>query len=120
MLKAVCWFSAGVTSTIATKLALEEGRGKVDFDIIFFETGNHHEDNKRFIRECEEWFGQKIEVIQNDKYEDAYDVFKKQRYINGPAGAPCTSKMKKDMRFELEKDRNYDFQVMGFEFEKKK
>ena len=37
--KIVCWFSGGVTSTVATKLALERYD---DVEIIFFETGNHH------------------------------------------------------------------------------
>lgn len=119
MKRGACWFSAGITSTVATKIALEECEGKAQIDIYFFETGNHHPDNERYIKECEEWFGQKIEIVRNPKWNSVEHVLSKQRYINGPAGAPCTSRLKKDCRFELEKKINFDFQIFGFEYEKK-
>jgi hypothetical protein len=64
-MKVVSWFSAGITSTIATKLALDK-YGKDNVDIIFFETGSHHPDNTRFIAECEQFiFGKKVIVEQH-------------------------------------------------------
>lgn len=116
--KGVCWFSAGVTSAVATKVVLERCKDQADIDIIFFETGNHHPDDARFIADCEKWYGQEIEIHKNEKYEDAFDVLRKMKYINGPDGAPCTLHMKKNVRFDLEKTRHWDFQVFGFEFQK--
>ena len=49
----IAWFSAGVSSAVATKLS--------NPDIIFY---NHvedmHPDTERFIRDCEAWFGKKV------------------------------------------------------------
>ena len=39
-MKVVCWFSAGITSTIATKAAIDK-YGKDNVEIILFETGAH-------------------------------------------------------------------------------
>ena len=117
-MKIVCWFSAGITSTIATKMTLDK-YGKDNVDIIFFETGSHHLDNARYLKECEDKiFHKKIEIVQNKKYKDVFSVLEK-GYINSPGGAYCTKVLKKDMRFELEKQRNWNHQVFGFEFEKK-
>lgn len=79
--KIVCWFSGGVTSTVATKLALERYE---DVEIIFFETGNHHPDNDRYFAECEKWFGQPIVVLRDEKHEDIYSIFEEKRFINSP------------------------------------
>lgn len=117
-MKIVCWFSAGITSTIATKKTIDLF-GKDNVDIIFFETGSHHTDNARFIAECEDKiFGKKIEIVQHPKYKTVFDVIEK-GYINSPGGAYCTKLLKKDMRFKLEKTRHWDHQVFGFEFDKK-
>jgi hypothetical protein len=116
-MKIVCWFSAGITSTIATKATLDR-YGADNVDIIFFETGSHHPDNDRFLRECEEKiFMKKIQIIQNPKYKNVDEVLAK-GYINSPGGANCTKLLKKDMRFLLEKTNIWDAQVFGFEFEK--
>lgn len=115
--RVVSWFSAGVTSTVATKIALDKF-GKDNVDIIFFETGAHHEDNDRFLKNCEAWFGKPIEIVQNPKYKDLWDVLSR-GYINSPGGAYCTHQLKKAMRWKLEKERDWDHQIFGFEFNKK-
>lgn len=104
MSKIGCWFSAGITSTIATKATLDL-YGKENVDIIFFETGSHHPDNERFLKDCENRiFDKKIEIVQHDKYKSVLDVISK-GYINSPGGAYCTKLLKKDMRFKLERER---------------
>lgn len=115
MEKIVSWFSAGVTSAVATKLALEKFK---NIDIIFFETGAHHPDTERFLQDCEKWYQQDIQIVQNPEYGSLYDVLEK-GYINSPQGAFCTYELKKKMRWELEKEYNYKFQVFGFEYDKK-
>jgi 3'-phosphoadenosine 5'-phosphosulfate sulfotransferase (PAPS reductase)/FAD synthetase len=116
----VCWYSGGVTSTVATKLTLEKYD---EVEIIFFETGNHHPDNKRYFKECEKWFKQSITTLQHEKFGDIYSVFKNRRFINSPYGAPCTQELKKKVRQEWERKvnfkENYAGQIFGFEAEPK-
>lgn len=117
-MKVISWFSGGITSTIATYLALKK-YGKENVDIIFFETGAHHPDNERFFSEVEEkLFEKKIIVRRNKKYVDLWDVLSR-GYINSPNGAYCTHQLKKKVREQIEKITDYDAQVFGFEFEKK-
>tara|TARA_R110000803_G_scaffold157521_1_gene221859 strand:- start:30 stop:869 length:840 start_codon:yes stop_codon:yes gene_type:complete len=114
--RTVSWFSCGAASAVATKLALSEG-GKVT--IAYCEVAEEHPDNKRFLKDCEEWFGQEIIILGNDKYNRSiYEVFEKTRYLVGPAGARCTKELKKTVRlkFELPTDR----QVFGYTVEEQR
>ena len=111
----ISWWSAGVTSTIATKLALE----KYDnVSIYFCETNAHHPDNERFIKDCEKYFGQKINILNNKKW-GSLDKVLDHGYINSPGGAYCTKVLKKDVRIALEKIVDYEHQVFGFEYDPK-
>lgn len=110
------WFSGGVTSTVAIKLAIEAG---FDVDVYYFETGQHHEDHDRFRRDCEKWFGRSIHVLRNKKFSDPIDVIRKSKYVNGPGGARCTLELKKEVRFQLEKIVDFKHQIFGFESDKK-
>lgn len=77
---------------MATKLAIEK-YGTVG--IFYTNPGSEHEDNNRFIAECERWFGQPITILKSSRYKDAMEVCETQRYLSSPNGAPCTSEMKK-------------------------
>lgn len=112
----VAWFSCGVTSAVACRLALEMYE---DVQIYFIETGQHHKDNKRFINDFEKWVGTKVNIIQSAKYKSVFHVIEKTGWINSPWGAECTKKLKKDVRFELEKKLKIDNQIFGFEWDKK-
>lgn len=116
-LKYVCWWSAGVTSAVATKYALDL-YGRENVDIYYFITGAEHDDNERFISECERWYGKHIIQVQSSKFKSPWDVAYKRKYINGVAGAPCTSELKKKIRFYIEEHTDYDHQIFGFEFSK--
>jgi 3'-phosphoadenosine 5'-phosphosulfate sulfotransferase (PAPS reductase)/FAD synthetase len=111
----IAWWSGGVTSAVATKMSLRNG---ADIQIYFCETNQHHQDNARFLKDCEKWFGQKIHVLTNMKWKSVEKVLE-HGYINGPSGAYCTKLLKKDVRIALEKLIDFDFQVFGFEFEPK-
>lgn len=115
-MKGIGWFSGGVTSAVAIKAALEQNKELI---IIYFETGSHHSDHERFVRDCERWYGQKIIKMQDQRFKNHFEVIKKSRYVNGPTGAQCTKILKKDLRFQIEKMMSYDFQVFGFEYEPK-
>lgn len=101
----VSWFSCGAASAIATKLS------KPDV-IAYCETGSEHPDNKRFMADCEEWFGQEILILKNEQFKDTWAVWEKRRYISGIAGAPCTGELKIKPRLEFE--RPDDIHVFGY------
>ncbi len=115
----IAWWSAGVTSAVATKLAIDE-YGKDNVLPIYFQIDSSHEDNKRFKEQCEDWYGKEIQVERApEKYKDQFDVILKDKYVNGPGGARCTLVLKKRVRQRLEKTLSYDGQVFGFEYSKK-
>lgn len=110
MSRVVSWFSCGAASAVATKLMLSDNP---DMIIAYCEVREEHPDNKRFLKDCEEWFGKKILVMGNDEYKRSIDeVFWRRKYMSGVAGAPCTSLLKKSIREEFEKPD--DIQVFGY------
>lgn len=112
------WWSAGVTSAVASKLAIERF-GRENVRLIYFHIDTAHSDNIRFKRECEDWYGKEIEVYKSDKYTDQFDVIESTGYINGAYGARCTLELKKEVRRKIERECEYDYQVFGFEYSKK-
>ena len=111
--KVICWFSGGITSAVACKKAIE----MYGATPIYIETGSHHPDSMRFLKDCEVWYGKSIQILQSTKYEDHFDVIRKDKYVNGPAGARCTMVLKRHIRekWERENKGTYDY-VWGFEF----
>lgn len=108
------WFSCGVTSAIACKIALKKYN---DVHLFYIETGSGHVDNERFLRECEKWYGRQIEVWHSKKYKNVDDVLCSRKYINGEHGAACTSLLKKEVRYEIQKMLgDWEGQVWGFDF----
>jgi 3'-phosphoadenosine 5'-phosphosulfate sulfotransferase (PAPS reductase)/FAD synthetase len=116
--KIIAWWSAGVTSAVACKLAID-AYGADNVRPIYFHIDSAHPDNERFKKQCEEWYGCEIEVWRSEKYKDQYDVIKQTRYINGAFGARCTKELKKEVRFKVEKEVDYRHQVFGFEYDRK-
>ena len=95
----VAWFSAGVSSAVAIRLAIAD----ID-DVIYIHIDDQHPDTLRFVHECGEWFGQPITCLQS-QYKSVGRVITEspQRgYINGPHGATCTRLLKKFVRKEWE------------------
>jgi 3'-phosphoadenosine 5'-phosphosulfate sulfotransferase (PAPS reductase)/FAD synthetase len=88
----VAHFSCGAASAVATKLAIEKYG---DVKIVYCDTGSEHPDNKRFIADCESWFGQSVEILKSEKYSNIYEVFKARRFLVSHYGAPCTGELKK-------------------------
>ena len=112
----IAWFSCGITSAVACKLAVEKYD---DVELFYIGIKSAHEDNERFIKDCEEWIGKKIRVVTNKKgYKDQFDVIRKTKYINGPNGARCPLELKKKVRRDVEQDLLPANQIFGFEFSK--
>lgn len=112
-MRTISWFSCGAASAVATKLALANSD---DVVIAYCRIQEEHPDNERFLKECEEWFGQEIVVLENEKYDGSiYNVFEKRKIMKTPYGAPCTMLLKKEVRQKFEKPT--DRQVFGYTVE---
>ena len=78
----IAWWSAGVTSAVATKLAIDK-YGKDNVVPIYFAIDSAHHDNARFKEQCEEWYDREIIVERApEKYKDQFDVITKDKYVN--------------------------------------
>ena len=111
----VVWWSGGITSAVATKLALEQRKEDEPLIILTTETGSHHPDHARFQADCERWSGQEITVLRHRRYKDHFECLEHNRFINSPSGAKCTSELKQKVRRQWEKDNNPTVYVWGFE-----
>ena len=98
-MKTISWFSAGVSSAVATKICIDE----ID-EIIYTHIDDQHSDTLRFVKDCEEWFGKPVEILQSDykSVEDACLGAGGRGYVNGVGGAPCTRYLKRRVRKEWE------------------
>ena len=108
--RTVVWFSCGITSAVAARIAVQNRKNVV---VAYCDVGAEHPDNVRFLKDVEKWLGHEIQILKSDKYEDIYDVFKQTRYLVGVKGARCTTELKKKVRqaFQLPGDE----QVFGFD-----
>lgn len=107
MSKNVVWVSAGAASAVVAMLT-------PDADLVYCDTGSEHPDNARFLRDCETslWGGRKVKIIKSARYSDTWDVFLKTRWLNGSAGARCTTELKRVPRRTIE--AQYDVQYYGY------
>jgi len=140
--KIICWWSGGITSAVACKIALDLFKDKNECRVIMIDTQNEDDDTYRFLLDCEKWYGQKIEIItginnvpdlafQNNKQEDYFyvdlskgyasieSVWIENKYLNVATGAICSNQLKRRVREKWQKENQYDYQVFGFEFDKK-
>lgn len=109
----VCWFSSGAASAAATKLALKK-YPESEIVIARCLVPEEHEDNDRFAKDCESWFGRPVVNLKSEEYGSCQEVWEKRRYMSGVAGAPCTTEMKKAVRWQFETDWMPDYQVFGY------
>lgn len=91
--KVIARFSCGAASAVATKLALEKYGDAVE--IYNTDPGSEHEDNPRFLADCERWYGRKIHVLHSERYRDVDDVIDRRNFLVGPKFAVCTEELKK-------------------------
>lgn len=135
MKKIICWWSGGITSAVACKTAIDL-YGKENCQVIMIDTRNEDEDTYRFLSDCEKWYGVNIKVISGIPTEDSegfeyeyvnvgyeYDsiqnVWEKHKSLNVATGAICSTQLKRRVREKWQEMNDFDFQVFGFEFDKK-
>lgn len=113
----ISWFSCGVASAVATKLLLQSYQ---DVRIIYLHLGGESSDNMRFLKDCENWYNHPIEIVEPAFAKSHFEVIEKCRCINTPFGAPCTLKLKKQTRWQIEdKIRFWNFQALGYDITEK-
>lgn len=120
----ICWWSGGITSAVACYKAISIfGVDRCRF--IMIDTENEHLDTYRFKKDCEKWYGKKIETISFRDYDkfnyinNIADVWMHHKSLNTATGAICSYVLKRKVREEWEKHNIYTYQVFGFEFENK-
>ncbi len=80
--------------------------------IVYNRVIEEHPDSLRFLKDCEDWFGQKIITTVNAHYEGSiYKVFET-NYMRTPSGSPCTRALKKQVRERFQ--RPTDVQILGY------
>jgi len=89
----VSWFSAGVSSAVATKLLADQ----ID-QIIYNHIDDQHPDTLRFKDECERWFGKEIKTLISDRVKSVEDAIL--LYPSHGIGhfCPCTTLLKTRVR----------------------
>ena len=115
----VCQFSCGAASAVATKITLAR-HGHEKTKIVNAFVKEEHEDNRRFLADCEKWFDHEIVVVKNEKYGgSAREVWRRERYIKGPNGASCSIRLKRDPISRWMRSIGWDYEagdrmVIGF------
>jgi len=97
-MQTISWFSAGVSSAVATKLAIDE----ID-RILYTHIDDQHPDTMRFVKDCEQWFGKTVEILQSPvkTVSAAMSYFDSRGF---GAWSPCTQILKRMVRSEFERE----------------
>lgn len=94
-MRIVCQFSCGAASAVATKLTLAQHPGA---DILNAYIKQEHPDNRRFLSDCETWFGKPVTVLRDEAYgASTIEVFRRRQFMKGLRGAPCTTQLKRKL-----------------------
>ncbi len=110
----VIMFSCGAASAVAASMALAAAKSSgIETVVLYIDTGSEHEDNARFITDCERWLCHKITTVKSDRFADTWAVWETRRYITGILGAPCTTELKKAVGEKFR--RLGDLEVYGFD-----
>ena len=109
----IAWFSCGITSAVACKLALMKYE---NVELYYTDPGSQDEDSMRFLNDCQKWFGKEIHIVRSEEYENHFDVIEKKGMINTYHYFPCTLHLKKELRYRIEDGlQTWDGQVWGFD-----
>lgn len=117
MSKIIAWFSCGITSAVACKIALQTYQ---DVELYYTDTGSQDEDSTRFLHDCEQWYGKSINILHSNEYTNLFDVIEKKGIINTYNHYPCTYELKKQVRYKIEDElKEWEGQVWGFDITEK-
>lgn len=106
-MRAIAWFSSGAASAVMTKLALSKNPNVLP---VQCDLGDSEDaDNRRFTKECEEWFGKPVLHIKSERFANIDEVFEARKYHAGIAGAPCTGELKVAPRLDFQRPSDFHF-----------
>lgn len=110
----IAWWSGGASSAVACKLAIGLfGANRVR--VIFQDTRNEDDDTYRFLKDCEKWYGIKIEIISSKEFNSIEEVWYKYLSLSVAGGAICSTKLKREVREQWEKENTWAHQVFGYD-----
>jgi hypothetical protein len=115
------WFSCGAASAVAAKLTIQMYGADNTILIVNNPVDEEDSDNRRFLKDVEQWLGINIIEATNTKAgtTSAEAIWEKRKYMSGIKGAPCTVALKKEARQEFERNNHIDYHVLGFTLEEK-
>lgn len=110
----VCWYSHGAASLIAAKLAIEnQPKLYPTYEVVvacIHLEDEYHEPER--ISAVESFLGLTVTILSDKKYGASVDnVIEKTRYMSGVFGARCTKELKKQVRYDWQRDN--DVHVFG-------
>ena len=108
------WWSGGITSAVACKIAINL-YGIKNVRLVFIDTRNEDEDTYRFKNDCEKWYGKEIETLTSTKHESIQAVWRRYKALNNANGAVCSSELKRLVRQQWQKINKWKYQIFGFE-----
>jgi PP-loop superfamily ATP-utilizing enzyme len=110
------WFSCGAASAMAAIKTIELYGEKNNVLIFNTPVLEEHEDNERFLLDVEKHIGKSIIRAVNTSitHNSAHQIWKDRKYMSGVMGAPCTKILKKEARYQIEKQYSIDYHVLGF------
>jgi hypothetical protein len=110
----IAWWSGGVTSAVTCKLCVD-WFGIENLRIVFIDTNNEDDDTKRFLKECEGWYGLSIERISNLDFTNIQEVWYQSLSLNVATGAKCSQMLKRIPRERFENNNKFSYQAFGFD-----
>lgn len=117
--RVVIWFSAGITSAVAAKIATIEYYNVHPVHLVNTDTGSEDIDNYRFMDDVSKWVGVNLEVIRNEKFNNTFEVYDKFKFFKNRYGARCTLELKKNVRRNYE-NLETDLQIFGYSSDEEK
>jgi hypothetical protein len=112
--RVLAWWSGGVASAIACKIALETYENVF---VAFCDTGIEHPDTYRFMEDFEKALGVKVHKFKSDRFENPKEVWYKYLGLNFAHGAPCSTSLKREVRTKQVQDLENDYcQIFGFDY----
>lgn len=103
----VSYFSAGASSAVATRLAIDQ----ID-RIMYTHIEDQHPDTLRFVRDCETWFGKPVEIWESP-LKTVEAACRYHKFIRSPkAGAVCTKHLKRLVRKKFEDENEGNLRIV--------
>ena len=118
----IVWFSCGAASAVAAKVTLDKYGEEYNVRLVNNPVMEEDEDNIRFKNDVEKWLGVKIETAMNPKFPNAsaVEVWDSYGIMAQNVFAPCTYELKKQSRYNFERENNIAYHVLGFTLDEEK